>query len=103
MTLDITLEKKTGKDLSDFISDNVNSRGTFIIGNVPSVVKMTETQYKSLIGIEKLEEMKFINELTGVIKPLEEAKLFYTKQTTDLSGNTTGGYALEVEIVPDAH
>lgn len=100
-TLDITKQKETGQALYDFVCNTVNSKDTFLFGTIPDTLKMTATQYTSLLNQGALEEMQFMSELTGQIKPLEEAKIFRTKQETNVFGQQTGGYALEVEVVPD--
>ncbi len=56
-TLDITKQKETGQALYEFICNTVNSKDTFLFGTIPDTLKMTATQYTSLLNQGALKEM----------------------------------------------
>lgn len=98
-TYDATNLKQKGKELIKQISDDINAHENFIIGSIPYILKITKAQYKDMAGEDAFQSMMVVNELDGTLRPDENSKMFYTEEKTNIFGNRSGGYVLEVEIV----
>ena len=96
---DATLLKEKGQALVKRISDDVNSHESFVLGSIPSLLKVTEDQYQDLAGEEAFEGMKIIEELTGEVKAAADKQMFYTEEKVNVFGKHSGGYILEVEVI----
>jgi hypothetical protein len=88
-TLDVTHLKQRGDKLVKKISEMVNDKTAFIIGDVPSELKISEDQYTSMIEADELEFMMDYSQFEDRLKPSAD-KLFHT-----------GQYVLEVKVVED--
>ena len=86
-TLDVTAWNKKGRALSDAISEAVDNKSNYIIVPIPSVLKLTSTQYLSLKGIDALTAMQEMSQITGMIKK-SKREMFHTKK----------GYVLELKV-----
>lgn len=75
-THDVTAYKETGKDLVIKVVDELNESQSFILTPLPDTIKMTETQYNSLIDAEELEFMSEYSELLDQVKQ-SKSKLFH--------------------------
>lgn len=95
---DATNLKEKGIELTKRISDDVNAHENFIIGAIPSVLKITKEQYKQLAGVEAFENMMDYNMIMDELKPDEDKKMFFTKESVNAFGKRSGGYILEVQI-----
>jgi hypothetical protein len=93
---DATNLKEKGQALRDKISDEVNSSANFIIGAVPDVLKITQKQYKQLAGLDSFEQMNYLSQITGEVRPVEGANMFKTAESP--RGSRYGGFLMEVEI-----
>lgn len=93
---DATGLKQTGEELMKKISDDVNDSSRLLYGFVPSVLKVTPQQYKSLAGQEAFDSMHNVYELTGRILPDDDFKMFRTQDNP--IDSRKGGFVLEVEI-----
>lgn len=98
---DATKLKEKGVDLVKRISDDVNAHETFIIGSIPSKLKITKSQYKDIAGDEAFQGAWAIYELEGKLRPDEEKMMFYTQEKVNVFGRRSGGYIMEVEIEED--
>lgn len=96
---DATPLKQKGSELVKKISDDVNAHETFIIGSIPSKLKLTKDQYQDIAGDDAFQGAMAIFELEGKIRPDEEKQMFYTEEKTNVFGVRSGGYIMEVEIV----
>lgn len=99
ITYDATELKERGVELVKRISDDVNAHENFIIGSIPSVLKITKEQYKQMAGNDAFQAAMAIFELEGKIRPDEDKLMFYTEEKVSVFGKRTGGYIMEVEIV----
>lgn len=75
-THDVTAYKETGRDLVVKVVDELNESQAFILTPLPDTIKMTETQYNSLIDAEELEFMSEYSELLDQVKQ-SKSKLFH--------------------------
>lgn len=96
---DATNLKEKGTELVKRISDDVNAHETFVIGAIPSKLKITQEQYKQMAGDEAFQASMAIFELEGKIRPDEEKLMFYTQEKINVFGKRSGGYIMEVEII----
>lgn len=87
--LDLTTEKVKGKALEDRIDEIVGDSQAFVLTPLPGKLKLTRTQFESLLTSDRLQEMVEYNQFTGEIQPIKDA-LFKTKHN-----------AMEVEVEED--
>lgn len=87
--LDLTTEKLKGKALEDRIDEIVGDSQAFVLTPLPGKLKITRTQFESLLTSDRLQEMVEYNQFTGEIQPIKDA-LFYTPHN-----------AMEVEVEED--
>lgn len=99
ITYDATNLKQKGAELVKQISDDVNAHETFIIGSIPSKLRVTKDQYKDMAGDEAFQGAWAIYELEGKIRPDEDKLMFYTEEKINVFGKRSGGYIMEVEIL----
>lgn len=87
--LDLTTERVKGKALIARIDEIVGDSQAFVLTPLPGKLKLTRTQFESLLTSDRLQEMVEYNQFTGEIQPIKDA-LFITKHN-----------AMEVEVEED--
>lgn len=75
--LDITSFKERGRPLVEKVIKIVGDSQAFILTPLPSVIKMNQMQFNSLVDQAELQDMVEVSALTGLFKP-SDGKLFYT-------------------------